>query len=101
MWFYCRRYSATEVERWGLVNKVVPGADLLAEAQKWGEDAAALSPTALKFLKCAFNLDGGGTAEQALFADAGLQLYLGTDECQEGRNAFNEKRTPDFASKRQ
>nr|WP_254108232.1 MULTISPECIES: enoyl-CoA hydratase-related protein [unclassified Sphingomonas]AJW29597.1 Naphthoate synthase [Sphingomonas sp. JE1] len=99
MWFFCRQYSAEEVERWGLVNKVVPGESLMAEAQQWGRDAAALSPTALKFLKCGFNMEGGGTAAQALFADAGLQLYLQSEECKEGRVAFAEKRQPDFASK--
>jgi len=100
MWFFCRRYSAREVEGWGLVNKVVPAAELLKTAQQWGRDAAVLSPTALKFLKCGFNLDSGGIAAQALFADAGLQLYLESDECKEGRSAFAEKRAPDFSKHR-
>lgn len=99
MWFFCRQYTADEVERWGLVNKVVPGDELMNEAQSWGLEVAALSPTALKFLKCGFNLEGGGTGAQALFADAGLQLYLESEECKEGRVAFAEKRQPDFASK--
>lgn len=100
MWFFCRQYPATEVERWGLVNKVVPGDKLMEEAMSWAREAAALSPTALKFLKCGFNLEGGGTNAQALFADAGLQLYLQSPECQEGRVAFAEKRKPDFAKAR-
>jgi dihydroxynaphthoic acid synthetase len=100
MWFFCRQYEAAEVERWGLVNKVVPGAELASVARQWALEAAAKSPTALKFLKCAFNLDNGGLAAQAQFADAGLQLYLETSECKEGRTAFAEKRQPDFAAKR-
>lgn len=99
MWFFCRQYDAAEVERWGLVNKVVPGENLMDEAMHWAREAVALSPTALKFLKCAFNLENGGLGAQALFADAGLQLYLKTAECAEGRIAFAEKRRPDFASK--
>jgi dihydroxynaphthoic acid synthetase len=98
MWFFCRQYGAEEVERWGLVNKVVPGARLMDEATKWAREAAALSPTSLKFLKAAFNLENGGLAAQALFADAGLRLYLDTPECSEGRNAFADKRAPDFAA---
>jgi naphthoate synthase len=98
MWFFCRQYGAAEVERWGLVNAVVPGGELMAEAKKWAGEAAALSPTALKFLKAAFNLENGGLAAQALFADAGLKLYLETPECREGRNAFADKRVPDFAA---
>jgi naphthoate synthase len=100
MWFFCRQYPAAEVERWGLVNKVVPGDRLMEEAINWAREAAALSPTSLKFLKCGFNLEGGGTNAQALFADAGLQLYLQSPECTEGRMAFAEKRKPDFARAR-
>lgn len=100
MWFFCRQYDAAEVERWGLVNRVVPGARLQEEARAWARELTALSPTALKFLKCAFNLENGGLAAQAQFADAGLQLYLQSDECKEGRDAFAEKRKPDFAGRR-
>lgn len=100
MWFFCRQYEAAEVERWGLVNKVVPSDRLQEEARAWGRELAAVSPTALKFLKCAFNLSNGGLAAQAQFADASLQLYLKTDECKEGRDAFAEKRKPDFAAHR-
>ncbi len=96
MWFFCRQYEATEVERWGLVNKVVPSEKLMDEAIAWAKEAVALSPTALNFLKCAFNLETGGLAAQSLFADAGLQLYLNSDECKEGRLAFAQKRKPDF-----
>jgi len=96
MWFFCRQYDAAEVERWGLVNKVVPSEKLMDEAIAWAKEAVALSPTALNFLKCAFNLETGGLAAQSLFADAGLQLYLNSDECKEGRLAFAQKRKPDF-----
>jgi len=100
MWFFCRQYEATEVERWGLVNKVVPYEKLMDEATAWAKEAVALSPTALNFLKCAFNLESGGLAAQSLFADAGLQLYLESDECKEGRIAFAEKRLPNFRGRR-
>jgi naphthoate synthase len=100
MWFFCRQYDAAEVERWGLVNRVVPGDRLQEEARAWAREMTALSPTALKFLKCAFQLENGGLAAQAQFADAGLQLYLKTNECKEGRDAFAEKRKPDFAGRR-
>lgn len=100
MWFFCRQYEATEVERWGLVNKVVPYEKLMDEATAWAKEAVALSPTALNFLKCAFNLEAGGLAAQSLFADAGLQLYLESDECKEGRIAFAEKRLPNFRGRR-
>lgn len=96
MWFFCRQYEAAEVERWGLVNKVVSGELLQEEARNWALEAAALSPTSLKFLKCAFNLENGGVGAQAQFAEAGLELYLETEECKEGRVAFAERRVPDF-----
>lgn len=99
MWFFCRQYEAAEVERWGLVNKVVPKERLIQEARAWASEAVALSPTALQFLKCGFNLETGGLAAQALFADAGLQLYLQSDECREGRVAFAEKRKPNFRAR--
>jgi dihydroxynaphthoic acid synthetase len=100
MWFYCRQYSAAEVERWGLVNAVVPGDALQNEARSWAAELLAKSPTALTFLKAAFDLESGGMAARAQFADASLKLYLQSDECEEGRAAFNEKRVPDFHSAR-
>jgi naphthoate synthase len=100
MWFFCRRYDAAEMERWGLVNQVVPSEHLQSHVRAAARELVALSPTALKFLKCAFNLENGGLAAQAQFADAGLQLYLQSDECKEGRLAFAEKRAPAFAGRR-
>jgi len=100
MWLFCRQYEAAEVERWGLVNQVVPSDQLQSAARDAARELTALSPTALKFVKCAFNLENGGLAAQAQFADAGLQLYLQSDECKEGRVAFAEKRTPNFAGRR-
>ena len=79
IWFWCRQYSAVEAERWGLVNKVVPRDQLINEARAWARDVAVLSPTAIKFLKQAFNIDtevqGGisalaGSALRALRADS-------------------------------
>jgi dihydroxynaphthoic acid synthetase len=100
MWFFCRQYNAAEVERWGLVNKVVPSAELMKEVYSWADEAAKLSPSALKFLKAGFNLESGGLTAQALFAEASLQLYLESDECKEGRLAFTEKRAPVFHGNR-
>ena len=57
IWFLCDAYDAATAERWGLVNRVVPMAELHGAAQEWGEKMAALSPTALRFLKRAFNAD--------------------------------------------
>jgi naphthoate synthase len=97
IWFFCRQYDAATAERWGLVNKVVPAAQLLDEARAWGFEVAALSPTALRFLKASFNADTDGLAGiQQLAGDATLLYYL-TDEAKEGRNAFVEKRKPDFS----
>src|ERR671924_698577 len=57
IWFLCRRYDAETAERWGLVNRVVPAAELRAEVRSWADEILALSPTALRFLKASFNAD--------------------------------------------
>ena len=96
IWFFCRQYTAETAERWGLVNKVVPMAHLRDEARAWGREAAALGPSALRFLKHAFNADTAQIGGLARFAEAGLDQYLDSPESQEGRNAFVEKRAPNF-----
>lgn len=100
IWFLCRRYSAEEAERWGLVNRVVPLDSLRDEVKSWGEEILALSPTALRFLKQSLNLDSEHLAASGQLSLSGLELFAETDEAREGVTAFNEKRSPDFASYR-
>lgn len=96
MWYFCRQYTAEQAERWGLVNKVVPGDQLMAEARAWAQEVAAMSPTAIKFLKYAFNTDTEHQAGLANMATAGLDLFVRTPEGMEGAAAFAERRPPDF-----
>ena len=96
IWYLCRQYTAAQALDMGLVNKVVPLAHLEAETVAWAEEILQHSPTALRFLKAAFNADTDGLAGlQQLAGDATLLFYT-TDEAKEGRNAFKEKRQPDF-----
>ena len=96
IWYLCRQYDAAEALQMGLVNTVVPLKDLHAEAVTWAREILEKSPTALRFLKAAFNADTDGLAGlQQLAGDATLLYYL-TEEAQEGKNAFLEKRKPDW-----
>ena len=97
IWYFCRQYTAQEAERWGLVNKVVPGEELMAEARRWAQEIAEKSPTAIKFLKYAFNTDTEHQAGLANMATAGLELFVSTPEGREGAAAFAEKRPPEFS----
>jgi dihydroxynaphthoic acid synthetase len=99
MWYLCRLYDAATAERWGLVNAVVPGDQLLAEAKSWAAEIAEKSPTAIKFLKQSFNADTDHQAGLSNLAMSGLDLYAVSAEGMEGAAAFAEKRKPDFASK--
>ena len=97
IWYLCRQYTAREALEMGLVNAVVPLEQLEEESIKWAKEILQMSPTALRFLKAAFNADTDGLAGiQQLAGDATLLYYL-TDEAKEGRNAFLEKRKPDFS----
>lgn len=97
IWYLCRQYSAQEALEMGLVNTVVPLAELETEAIKWAMEILEKSPTAIRFLKAAFNADTDGLAGlQQLAGDATLLYYL-SEEAKEGRNAFLEKRKPDFS----
>jgi naphthoate synthase len=97
IWFLCRQYSAQEALEMGLVNTVVPLERLEEETVAWCREILEKSPTALRFLKAAFNADTDGLAGlQQLAGDATLLFYL-TEEAKEGRNAFLEKRAPDFS----
>ncbi|TCT17524.1 1,4-dihydroxy-2-naphthoyl-CoA synthase [Melghiribacillus thermohalophilus] len=96
IWYLCRQYTAQEALEMGLVNTVVPLEKLEEETVKWCEEMLEKSPTALRFLKASFNADTDGLAGlQQLGGDATL-LYYTTDEAKEGRDAFKEKRKPDF-----
>ncbi|MBX5446526.1 1,4-dihydroxy-2-naphthoyl-CoA synthase [Sphaerobacter sp.] len=97
IWYLCRQYTAQEALEMGLVNTVVPLERLEEEAVQWAREILEKSPTAIRFLKAAFNADTDGLAGlQQLAGDATLLYYL-TDEAKEGRNAFIEKRKPDFS----
>lgn len=96
IWYLCRQYNAKEALDMGLVNTVVPLQQLEEETVKWCEEMLEKSPTALRFLKASFNADTDGLAGlQQLGGDATL-LYYTTEEAKEGRDAFKEKRKPDF-----
>jgi naphthoate synthase len=91
-------YSADDAHRMGMVNKVVPHAELEAEALEWGRKINAKSPTAQRMLKYSFNMiDDGLVGQQILLGETTRLAYM-TDEAAEGRDAFLEKRDPDFAS---
>lgn len=97
MWYLCRLYSAEEVERWGLVNKVVPPDQVLTEARAWAKEIAEKAPTAIRFVKHSFNADTEHQAGLLMMANAGLKVYVDSDEAREGAAAFAEKRPADFS----
>jgi naphthoate synthase len=96
IWFLCRRYSAQEAYEMGMVNKVVPLADLETETVSWAREILAMSPLAVRLMKAAINAAADGLAgQQQLAGDATLLFYM-SEEAQEGRDSFVEKRNPDF-----
>jgi naphthoate synthase len=96
IWFLCRFYDAQKALDWGLVNEVVAYSDLEKETIKWANEILEKSPIAIRMLKGALNADCDGQAGlQQLAGDATMLFYM-TDEAQEGRDAFKEKRKPDF-----
>ncbi len=96
IWFLCRQYDAQEALDMGLVNTVVPVNELEAETVQWCREMLRHSPMALRLLKAGLNAaDDGLAGVQQLAGDATLLFYL-TEEGQEGRNAYKEKRLPDF-----
>ena len=97
IWFLCRQYNAQEALDMGLVNKVVPLKELEAETISWCQEMLQHSPTALRVLKSAFNADTDGLSGIQELAGNATALYYMTEEGQEGRNAFIEKRKPDFS----
>ena len=97
VWFLCRQYDAQTAYDWGLVNTVVPLADLEKETIAWCRQILTLSPMALRMLKAGFNAAEDGLAGvQQLAGDATMLFYM-SEEGQEGRNAFVEHRKPDFS----
>jgi naphthoate synthase len=97
IWYLCRRYSAEEALRMGLVNAVVPPEELDEEVDRWCRELLEKSPTALKMLKYAFHAETDGAVGVTHLGIGGLGMFYGTEESVEGRNAFMEKRKPDFA----
>lgn len=97
IWYLCRQYDARQALDMGLVNKVVPLAELEDEAVAWAREILAKSPTAIRFLKAAFNADTDGLAGLQELAGNATMLYYMTEEGQEGRNAFLQNREPDFS----
>jgi naphthoate synthase len=96
IWFLCRQYDAQQALEMGLVNTVVPLEQLEEETVGWCQEMLALSPFALRLLKASFNASEDGLAGiQQLAHDTNL-LFYGSEEAQEGRDAYREKRQPDF-----
>lgn len=98
IWYLCERYTAQEALAMGLVNRVVEPEQLAAEVDKICDSLVEKSPTALAALKASFNADTESIWGIHTVAGIALNLYYGTDEAVEGRNAFMEKRKPDFSS---
>lgn len=96
IWFLSREYDAAEALDMGLVNKVVPVEQLEATTIEWCREMLVQSPTALRFLKMAMNADCDGQAGMMAFAGSATLMYYTTDEGREGKEAYLEKRDPDF-----
>ncbi len=97
IWLLCRQYHALQALEMGLVNAVVPLAELETETVHWCREMLSLSPTALRVLKAAFNADSDGLSGIQELAGNTTALFYQTPEAQEGRDAFVEKRRPDFS----
>jgi len=98
IFFLAPEYSADEAFQMGAINLAVPHAELERKALEWAATINAKSPTAIRMLKYAFNLPDEGLVGQQLFAGEATRLGYGTDEAQEGRDAFLEKRDPDYSA---
>lgn len=97
IWYLCRQYSAQEALEMGLVNKVVPFEDLEEECVAWALEMLELSPTALRFMKASLNAATDGLAGLQQLAGDATMLFYTSPEAHEGRDAFKEKRKPDFS----
>jgi 2-ketocyclohexanecarboxyl-CoA hydrolase len=96
IWYLCRRYTAQEALQMGLVNKVVPDAELDAEVDRWCAEILALSPTAIAIAKSSFNADSESIRGVSRMGWQSVALYYDTEEAKEGGTAFREKRKPNF-----
>jgi len=96
MWYMCKRYTAEEALGMGLVNVVVPAAELNAEVDRWCDDLLERSPTAIAIAKRSFNMDTENIRGISAMGMQALKLYYETEESQEGVKSFLEKRKPDF-----
>ena len=96
IWFLCRQYDAQQALQMGLVNAVVPLKELEAETVKWCAEMLENSPLALRLLKSSFNADLDGQAGIQELAGNATLLYYMTEEAQEGRNAYVQRRKPDY-----
>jgi naphthoate synthase len=97
IWFLCRQYDAREALEMGLVNTVVPVAELQDTALAWARRVLEMSPMAIRCLKAAFNAELDGQAGIQELAGHATQLFYMSEEAQEGRDAYLEKRPPDFS----
>lgn len=97
IWYLCRQYNAEEAYEMGLVNKVVPVDQLEAEGVQWAKEILEKSPLAIRLLKSAFNAELDGQAGIQELAGNATLLYYMSEEAQEGKKAYNEKRKPDFS----
>ncbi|MBX3009222.1 MAG: 1,4-dihydroxy-2-naphthoyl-CoA synthase [Melioribacteraceae bacterium] len=97
IWYLCRQYNAQEAYEMGLVNKVVPIEKLEEEGVQWANEILEKSPLSIRLLKSAFNAELDGQAGIQELAGNATLLYYMSEEAQEGKNAYNEKRKPDFS----
>jgi naphthoate synthase len=97
IWFLCRQYTAQEALEMGLVNKVVPLDKLEEEVDKWCQEILSLSPTALKFCKAAFNAESAHQFGFEAWSQAAVRLFWASEEANEAKRAFAEKRKADFS----
>jgi 2-ketocyclohexanecarboxyl-CoA hydrolase len=100
-WYLCEQHTAEECRQLGLVNKVVPAAELMATAMAWAQRIVSMSPTAIKLAKQSFNTDTESIRSVGALGISALTLYYGTEEAMEGQRAFTERRDPDFRQFRQ
>lgn len=97
IWFLCRQYTAQEALEMGLVNKVVPQDKLEEEVDKWCQEILALSPTAIKFCKLAFNADTDHQLSFDKWSEAAVRFFWTSEEAVEAKTAFKDKRKADFS----
>ena len=97
IWFLCRKYSARQALEMGLINAITKNENLEAEGVIWAKEILSNSPTSIRILKASFNAENDGIAGIQELSGYATQLFYGTSEAQEGRDAFLEKRNPDYS----